>query len=80
MIKARFCCKVKWSRQIVGTVSMPSDFAASTRPCPATIIPPESTSTGLVKPNDWILACDLMDLLFWMGARVTRPRPQRADR
>ena len=39
---------------MVGTVSIPTAFAASTRPWPATIIPSPAARTGLVNPNSRI--------------------------
>ena len=52
---------------------MPSNFAASSRPCPAITLPFSSTKIGLVKPNARMLSaiCRICRLLWVRGLRAS---------
>ena len=55
MIYAFFCASVKWLASIHGNSSIPSFFAAITRPCPAIMPLSPSMIIGFKKPNSLML-------------------------
>jgi hypothetical protein len=57
---------------------MPSNFAASTRPCPARIVFSASISTALVKPKVLILSA-ICRICFFEWVRALRFQGRNAD-
>ena len=68
-IRARFLASLRPSRMMAGIDSLPSDWEASNRPCPAITTRHSSTRMGAPKPSLWmLLAICRICFLVWVRA------------